>query len=126
MKYLSDYMNDKQTELFNRTGAIFAFSQEQFNEQKKPDVTYVHLGAGMICPVATRDELTEGLATIYREAIKQDLAENGKEGVIKRELYNHEIFVTYDITDTVEALAGYGIDREEIQDVFDKLPREEA
>lgn len=45
MKYLSHYIQDAQTALFNKTGAFFAFSQEQFNDAKKDGITYVALGA---------------------------------------------------------------------------------
>ena len=38
MKYLSDYMEERQTELFKKTGTIFAFSKEQFEEGKKESI----------------------------------------------------------------------------------------
>lgn len=40
MKYLSDYTNVAKTELFKEKGVFFAFSQEQFDEQKKEGITY--------------------------------------------------------------------------------------
>ena len=41
MKYLSDYMNDKQSALFDQYGVFFAFSQEQFLAARKEGVKYV-------------------------------------------------------------------------------------
>ena len=43
MKYLSDYMEHKQTALFKETGAFFAFSNKQFAESKNPKVKYLFL-----------------------------------------------------------------------------------
>ena len=69
MKYLSDYMNEKQTALFNRTNSFFAFGDKQFQEQRKEGVKYASLGNGLICPVEYADELQSGLKTIYFDAI---------------------------------------------------------
>jgi len=116
MKYLSNYIEGKQTAILNECGAFFAFSQKQLNEQKKEGVTYVLLGSsGLVCPKSNAQRLAEGLTRIASEGRKEDLAENGKKGVIHRELGNHEFSYTGDITDTVSALSGYGITEEEIQ-----------
>ena len=109
-----------QTELLDACGAFFAFSQEQFLAARKPGVKYSNLGAGLICEKANVEQLTNGLKAIHRKGIAQDLAENGREGVIRRELDNHEAFYTWDIDDTVSALEPYGISREEVQKVFNE------
>jgi len=44
MKYLSDYTEEAQTKLFVEKGVFFAFSKDQFNEQKKEGVDYVSAG----------------------------------------------------------------------------------
>jgi Glu-tRNA(Gln) amidotransferase subunit E-like FAD-binding protein len=49
------------------------------------------------------------------------LAENGKDGVIERELHNHEAFYVGSIRDTVDALSDYGITREEIRQVYNRV-----
>ncbi|MGR5097050.1 DUF7659 family protein, partial [Vibrio maritimus] len=46
MKYLSDYTQEKQTALFNETGAFFAFSNQQFDEAKKDGVKYCRITMG--------------------------------------------------------------------------------
>ena len=43
MKYLSSYTQDKQTALFDETGAFFAFSQQQFDDAKIEGLIYVSL-----------------------------------------------------------------------------------
>ena len=118
MKYLSDYISEKQTAIFNETGAFFAFYDKQFLEGKKEGIKYVHLGGGLLCPEEKAEELVTGLDNIYKAGIKQDLEENGREGVIKRELSNHEAYYTGDIDSTVEVLTPYGITREEIQAIY--------
>ncbi len=120
MKYLSTYMQDQQTALFERLGVFFAFSTEQFNEGKKEGVKYYSIGQGMLCPKGSKKELIDELDRIYKECIQQDLSENGREGVIKRELGNHECYYTGDITDCVDKLEDYDIKAEEIRDIFNK------
>ncbi len=126
MKYLQDYQEAKQTELFNKTGSFFAFSTSQFNEAKKEGVKYTDCGHGLICPSETAKELTTGLRTINKESIAQDIKENGKEAIIKRELYNHEAFYIHDIGSTSDALIGYGFTNKDIMSVFyDEVPNVE-
>lgn len=120
MKYLSNYMEEKQTALFNKTGTIFAFSQEQFNQKAKEDIKYVNLGQGMLAPNENYVEVIETLKNIYKEAIKEDLKENGKDKIILRELVNHEAFYVGSIEDTIHKLEDYPITEDEISHVYQK------
>lgn len=117
MKYLQDYMTAKQTNAFIKYDAFFAFSKEQFEEGKGDyeNKDLVSLGNGLCCPRKYATELTNELMEIYNSSIAQDIADNGIDNIIKRELANHEFCITGDITDTVEALADYpGIDEEKV------------
>ena len=118
MKYLSDYISTGQSEAIARAGGFFAFSQEQFDKEAKKDKKYTSLGLGLICEKDKAKQLIEDLDNVIKKGIKQDLKENGKKAIIKRELYNHEAFYTWDWTSTKEALTGYGITDEEIKEVF--------
>jgi len=118
MKYLSDYMESRQTDLFNRTGTIFAFSQKQFEEQRKDNVKYVNLGQGMLTEKPYVEEVINGLHKIYKDSIKQDMKENGKNKIILRELENHECFYTGDITDCIEKLEDYPITKIQISKMY--------
>ena len=121
VKYLSDYINDKNSKLFKETGTFFAFSNEQFKEQMKEGKKYVDMGGGMITEKGNEEKLVKGLNKNYKEGIKQDLKENGKEKVILRELRNHEAFYTGDIEETVETLKDYpGIKTEDIMKSYRK------
>jgi hypothetical protein len=107
MKYLSDYMEQAQTDLFNKTKTFFAFSDKQFKEQYTEGIKYVALGSGMITPKEHAKEVSQELQKIYKEAMAQDLKENGIQGVIERELGNHEVYYTNDIDPVMEALKDY-------------------
>ena len=119
MKYLSDYMNDKQTEVFNKYGAFFAFSNKQFEEKKKDGVEYNNLGSGMIAPIENAMLIIEALECIYKESILLDIKENGIPAIIHRELGNHECQITNDIDEVTEALKDYGITEKQIQNEWD-------
>lgn len=126
MKYLSNYIQEKQTALFNATGVFFAFSTKQFNEGKKEGVNYVALDGGAICPEDNVEKFINGLDNIYKEGIIQDLKENGKAQVIERELYNHEAFYTGDWSSTYDSLEGYGITKDEVATVFYSIDGKES
>lgn len=125
MKYLSDYTEQAQTDLFDELGAFFAFSDKQFNEAKKEGINYVSVGMGLIVPSQHANNLVERLAIIQEQGIAQDIAENGKEAIIRRELFNHECFYTNDICDCVEALKEYGYSYDDIYQVFNHILRTE-
>ena len=114
MKSLSNYVEESQTKLFNKTGAFFAFSTEQFNKAKKDGVKYVSLGIGLVCPKENAKTLVTEIGDINEKGIKQDMEENGKKDIIWRELANHEAQITSDISDTVDALQDYPITQDEI------------
>ena len=121
MKYLSNYTEALQTELFNKLGTFFAFSNKQFDEGKKEGVKYVSLGAGIITPKGSAKELMDGLEAINKQGIEQDIKENGIDKIIERELYNHECFYTGDISDCVDRLDDYPVTTEQIRSIYLKL-----
>jgi len=114
MKYLSDYVQGKQTALFEETGAFFAFSKDQLDEQTVKGTKYYSLGSGMFCPQDTTERLETGLTSIHEQGIAQDLAENGKVAIIWREFANHEVQIGGDITDVVDIMKDYGIDEADV------------
>jgi len=107
MKYLSDYMNQAQTEAFNKFGAFFAFGSKQFEEKCKPGVRYVDMGAGLVCPKESAKLLNDALENIYQQAIKADVSENGAAKIVEREYFNHETQLTGDTFTMMEALSGH-------------------
>lgn len=118
MKYLSEYTEKAQTNLFEKTGTFFAFSGKQYNESRKVNVKYINMGIGMICPEKNVKQLIDGLYSIQKGGIKQDVKENGIEKIIIRELYNYESFYTMDWTNAVEQLEQYGITEKEVRKIY--------
>lgn len=124
MKYLQDYIEAAQTEALNAAGAFFAFSNEQFDAKKKEGTKYYRMGAGLICPKDTADQLVENLYNIALEGIKKDMEENGKAAIIRRELFNHECQISMDYSDCVRKLEDYPITEEEIKKAFPAFMQE--
>lgn len=126
MKFLQNYIEEKQSQVFKSKKVFFAFSNDQFKESIKEhnikkDVKIIHLGGGMYCPTKNYKEVIKQLENINKKGIEEDLKENGKYNVIKRELSNYESYYTYDLTDCIDALKDYkSISKEDIKNVFHK------
>jgi hypothetical protein len=120
MKTLSTYTEEKINHLFTKYNGFFAFSQKQFEEAKKEDIKYVSRGGGLYHEAGKSKEFDADYKLMIREAIEQDLKENGKETIIERELMNYECYYSYDITDAVAKLSDYNITYDEIRAVFNK------
>jgi len=121
MKYLNDYMKKQQTAAFEKAGAFFAFSNDQYQEKAKKDVKYVSMGSGLVCERGMVDQLLNELDEIYINAINQDIKENGKKAIIHRELANHECQITQSINACVEKLEDYPITTCEILKEYDSF-----
>jgi len=120
MKYLSNYMEEKQTKLFEETGTFFAFSNKQYKEKAKKDVKYINMGNGMITEKPNVEKLIKGLDIIYKEAIQEDIEENGKDAIILRELENHECFYVGNIEEAVRKLEDYPFTEDDISHIYQK------
>ena len=125
MKYLSDYLEQDQTILFNELGVFFAFSNEQLekgleniknsgilSDQEK----ITRLPGGAFCPSKNVDTFLERHEKLVENAIAQDMEENGKKAIIWREFGNYECILTGDLSNCVSALDKYPITLEEIQE----------
>ncbi len=122
MKYLSEIMEKKQSDLFKKNKVFFAFGNKQFKDGMKEhnipkETKMTNMGQGMVCPSDNVKEVIEQLDIIYKESIKKDMKQ-GKNKVILRELQNHECFYVGDITDCVSKLEDYPIKKEEIVKVY--------
>lgn len=107
MKYLSDYMNDAQSAVFKLYGAFFAFGDKQYKEKAIPEIKYVSMGYGLICPLIWASQLNKELDNIYVNAIILDVQENGAEKIIEREYFNHETQLTGDKSAMLSAISGH-------------------
>ena len=118
MKNLSTYIDEKINHLLIKYNGFFAFSEKQFEEAKKENIKYVCWGAGLYHDAGKSKEFDEDFKLIIKEAIEQDLKENGKEAIIERELENYECYYTNDINEAVINLKDYDITYDEIKAVF--------
>ena len=114
MKSLSDYTNQAQTDLFNETGAFFAFNKKQFEESQQEGVKYVSLGAGMICPKGSAKALLDGLSKINTQGIESDMRDNSVKDIIWREFANFECQIVSSPEAALDALEDYPIEKQVI------------
>lgn len=113
---------DKMSELFKQCGVFFAFSNEQFTENKTPlaeGEKYVSIGAGGYLPKRQILNFHNGMDDInawYKAEIK---ANKARKAYIEYELANHEAYYTGDVSDTLRAL-GNDYTREEVREVYNR------
>ncbi len=120
MKNQSDYFKKPHTELLEKTGAFYAFSNKQFDEKKQPDTKYIHCGNGLLVPKSNRDQLLKGLEDIAIKAVAQDCKENTVKQICWREFANHEIQFTGDLTPVYDALYLYPFNKTTINKHYEK------
>jgi len=125
MKTISQIKAEEQEKLsvlLKECHVFFAFSTEQFNEnktEKQPDEKYVHCGAGMYMPrsfVASFESGFSDLNKWYKSEVKKSKL---WEKEIAYELNNHECYYTGDISPVVEMFAGT-YTKKQILDVYRK------
>ena len=87
-----DYVEQKQTELFNKLGCFWAFNNNQFKEglEKAGGIEktgkYVSMGAGLYCPKKNIDSLLNGM-----DQIKKNWTEERKKVAQQRLIFVGEI-----------------------------------
>ena len=96
-KKLSSYTDQPITELFNKYGAFWAFSNSQFNEAKKDNIEYVTFWGNCFCDKRTVKLFINEYHSIFEQQKNLFLLENKKEDIIKYELANYESFYTGEI-----------------------------
>lgn len=116
MKFYS--IESEQAAITAKHGAFYAFSPKQFEKKHRPDIEYVRIVSGLVCPKANIDALVKELEALVDKKIKFELENNTKKDLIRHELSNHECHVTYDYTDALDALTHYGITRAEVAAEF--------
>lgn len=119
---LKKQKQDKVNTLMTDCKIFFAFSNQQFAENKtelQEGEKYVSIGGGGYMPKSQYQKFSDGMKAItkwFKETVKNDKLriEN-----IKYELHNHECFYTGEIDTAVEAL-GSDYTFTEVNEVFQK------
>lgn len=100
--------SEKLNALMSECGIFFAFSNDQFHENKTPlkeGEKYVSIGAGGYMPKSKVKDYLEGSKLISQwEKTEIKKLKDGKEKHILYELRNHECFYTHDIEDAANVL----------------------
>jgi len=127
-----EYQNIKKekekmtTELLEKCGVFFAFSDKQFDENKTPlkeGEKYVSIGGGGYMPKGSIKAFEEGMKAINSYGKQKVKKGNLQETEILYELQNHECFYTGDISDVVDLFEGtYTV--KQIRDVYNKYREE--
>ena len=114
------------TELLEKCGVFFAFSDKQFDENKTPlkeGEKYVSIGGGGYMPKGSIKAFEEGMKAINSYGKQKVKKGNLQETEILYELQNHECFYTGDISDVVDLFEGtYTV--KQIRDVYNKYREE--
>lgn len=124
MKTLQQIKADEKNavnKLFNDCGVFWAFSNQQFEENKTPlkeGDKYVSINNGGYMPKSNVDKYINGMKAINKDFKKQmkDSKELRRQH-IAYELANHEAYYTGEITDTLTAL-GSGYTAKEVWKVW--------
>lgn len=125
MKYseIKKKREDDTNELMTSLGVFWAFSNQQFNENKTPlqeGEKYVDIGSGGFIPKHNVDAFMDGMEKIAKEFKEAIAAFKLREKHILYELNNHECFYTGNVENALPAL-GAEYTQEEVQTVYKKF-----
>ena len=113
------YAEKELSNLWEKNGAFFAFSQSQFDEAAEEGIRYKVLSSiGLYIPVDNVATVLNGMEAIQKNEIERDIKGNGLRSIIIRELYNYECFYTWDYSNAIEALEPYGVTEEQVYKIF--------
>lgn len=118
-RFMYQQIQAEQKKLFEELGVFFAFSNKQFAEKKQDGVEYCTvMEAGDCVPKDKAPEFVRRWCEIQERGRKRLLEEKGIEWIIEYELANHESWYNSSIECAFEALAGFEVTREQVQQVF--------
>lgn len=117
----------KLSALFKELGIFFAFSQEQFNEQKKEGVVYVSGDFGMVLPAENVKAYYDRHKKLIDEETEELKANVPMDDYIRYQLANHECFFTGDYEEILEFVQAFytHCTMEDIRRVYYKYVNEE-
>lgn len=120
MATLCNFTKQPMSELFDKHGIFFAFSQKQVDENKKPGIIYNNLGSGIFCPKDNVEQFISDLENVVATSVETHKSKESKEKIILDQLRNHEAFYTGDISSTFEALEAYNYTKKDVITVYRK------
>lgn len=121
MKY-----EEKYNEEFNKTGVFWAFSNQQFEENKThkeaPDNEYISVGAGGYIHKSNKEKLDNFFKVILPKLKKEFVNKINIDNLIEYELINHECYYTGEWHEIIDIIKSYvpDIKEDRIKKVYDK------
>lgn len=104
----------KYGRILDELGVFWAFSDEQFNEQKVAGITYVSGAYGECIPKENVQTYLTRIKELVEETKKAFTESVNMEDYIRYELANHEAWYTGDISDAMSAVLPYFPDATEV------------
>lgn len=104
---LLDEQQEKVSAMIETQGVIFAFSKEQFEENRKEGVVYVNFGRGMLVPRTNIERIKQESDRLHREAQEEFRQWVPMNDYILYELNNYEVFYTGDTSEILETVQMY-------------------
>src|SRR5690606_17950952 len=95
------------TELFKNNGAFFAYSNKQFNEQKKEGIQYINILAGLMAPKDKAKFILSEMERLYDESVIEHVKNETAEKIISYEYFNHETQLTGETNSIVDLFTEY-------------------
>lgn len=108
--------SSRYNEELNKTGIFFAFSNQQFEENKIPkDETegFISCGGGMYIHKKNKSKLDDFFNITEKKLQKDFLSKTTIEEMIQYELINHECFLTGEPFEILELIRSYYQDTSE-------------
>lgn len=118
VKSLNYYIDKPIEELMEECGAFFAFSDKQYEEKAVEGIKYVSLVNGLIIPKDNVESFLKRYTAINEEGVAKRVEDSSIKDIIWYELGNYEVQLTGDLTDVIEALEGYPITEEQIENEY--------
>lgn len=103
--------DNKYNEELKKTGVFWAFSNEQFEENKTyknvPDNEYLSIGSGGYIHKSNKEKLDYFFKVTEPNLRKDFISKINIEDFIKYELVNHECFYTGDYSEVINIMQSY-------------------
>lgn len=117
--------DEKYNKEFNKTGVFWAFSNEQFEENKThknaPDNEYLSIGLGGYIHKSNKEKL-DNFYKVIAPKLKKEFTNNiNINDLIDYELANHECYYTYDYSNVIGLVQYYfDMDSNEVFEIVKK------
>jgi len=107
MSEIKNIFDTKMSNVYEKHGAFFAFSEKQFNESKIEGVKYCDAGYGLLCPVDNAKTLIEEINTIAIDRRDYTVKHLGAKRIISDAFFDYETGYTGDTSDMMNSLRVY-------------------